>query len=567
MPAPSNIDFASAINIGVTLPYSTTQDVRDSGNNYTVYYKYIEQAGDNELGLFAFGALSPGYQVICNIYTGPAASPTPYLSITGTNVPLQFPATGTPGTEFFFEFISLTGSVPDPAVLNLEVYRFTDTTPQLGDIVINDDSDGFPVAILNGTTGVVRKFVRGFASGEYGQILPNGISIFENVADNTIKLYDVSFNEIASFTCPFTDNGKRIFTSNKVDKFYFAAPGSGGLHAEIGTVSDAGVVGGTTWTLPAAGIVAMCVDPTETILYNVGQTSSTNAPIKQWNLGTNTMGADLVAAPSVTAVVGKDLLYLDDDTILVIYKDGSDIKVYRYDTLGVLQNSYDLDSQGATGADTRITHAIDDPNSFWAWIKTSGGISKFLNIKVSDGSILASFTAVQFETGAYQGAQTATPSADWGHSESCPFVIARASSTATLTVIKATNPSGDAQSFNFTTTGGLSPATFSLNDGDSQIFTGLAAGTYGVSETPVTGWEDPIYSVSNGDDHTTISLIGGDSVTIVVTNNKIGPNIGSGIYKVVPGKRNDTIYTDASQEQTVDVKIPDPFIKLAYLGE
>lgn len=40
----------------------------------------------------------------------------------------------------------------------------------------------------------------------------------------------------------------------------------------------------------------------------------------------------------------------------------------------------------------------------------------------------------------------------------------------------------------------------------------------------------------------------------------------SGIYTLVPGKTDDTLYTHTTPD-TVDVKIPDPFIKTAFIGE
>jgi hypothetical protein len=60
-----------------------------------------------------------------------------------------------------------------------------------------------------------------------------------------------------------------------------------------------------------------------------------------------------------------------------------------------------------------------------------------------------------------------------------------------LTIIKHTNPRGLDQSFGYTTTGGLSPSTFSLNDsgnttgdstGNTQVFDNLHPGTYTVTE-------------------------------------------------------------------------------------
>jgi len=40
----------------------------------------------------------------------------------------------------------------------------------------------------------------------------------------------------------------------------------------------------------------------------------------------------------------------------------------------------------------------------------------------------------------------------------------------------------------------------------------------------------------------------------------------SGIYTLIPNKTDDTLYQRASSEDTIDVKIPNPFVKTAYLG-
>lgn len=87
-----------------------------------------------------------------------------------------------------------------------------------------------------------------------------------------------------------------------------------------------------------------------------------------------------------------------------------------------------------------------------------------------------------------------------------------------ITVTKSTTPiPGGATVFPFTTTGGLSPSTFNLSDGGSQAFTGLGAGTYGVSESVPLGWSVS-YSVSDGSPHEAIVLGAVEAVTVAVTN-------------------------------------------------
>lgn len=101
--------------------------------------------------------------------------------------------------------------------------------------------------------------------------------------------------------------------------------------------------------------------------------------------------------------------------------------------------------------------------------------------------------------------------------------VAMRGPTASLTVTKqttSTDPDAQSQSFNFTATGGLTPATFSLTPGQSQVFTGVTPGTYGISEdTPLPpGWDTVTYDVSTGDPHTAIVLAGDTQVTVTAIN-------------------------------------------------
>lgn len=136
--------------------------------------------------------------------------------------------------------------------------------------------------------------------------------------------------------------------------------------------------------------------------------------------------------------------------------------------------------------------------------------------------------------------------------------------TGSIIVIKNTDPPGSSESFSMTATG-MSPGSFSLQDGESQAFNDLAIGSgYGVSESPATGWTTT-YEVSNGNPHGSITVGDGDIITVTITNT-LNATAGSGIYKIVPNKRQDTIYIDPAVGSTEDVKIPDPFVDTAFIG-
>ncbi|MFB3098501.1 MAG: T9SS type A sorting domain-containing protein [Acidimicrobiia bacterium] len=99
----------------------------------------------------------------------------------------------------------------------------------------------------------------------------------------------------------------------------------------------------------------------------------------------------------------------------------------------------------------------------------------------------------------------------------------------TLTVIKDTVPD-DAQDFAYTTTGGLSPSTFDLDDdadgtlSNTQTFTDVTPGTYTVSEMAVAGYDvaivcvDPSGGTTTAGNTATIDLAAGEMVTCTFTN-------------------------------------------------
>lgn len=149
----------------------------------------------------------------------------------------------------------------------------------------------------------------------------------------------------------------------------------------------------------------------------------------------------------------------------------------------------------------------------------------------------------------------------WGLSA----IVEEAPELNTIRVQKVTVPSDLPDSFAFTTSGGLSPGTFNLQDGEEQVFSDLADGTYGVTETPDSGFTTA-YDVSNDDPHGAIELAGGVTVTVIVTNTRI-INALSGIYEMIPGKTDDTLWVSFDPEATTDVEIPEPYAESGLIGE
>ncbi len=112
-----------------------------------------------------------------------------------------------------------------------------------------------------------------------------------------------------------------------------------------------------------------------------------------------------------------------------------------------------------------------------------------------------------------------------GENVTCTFTNNK---RATIVVVKDAQPD-DAQNFSFTAGGGLSPASFDLDDdadgtlSNSQTFTDLVAGSgYSISEAVPSGWDQSSATCSDGSPASNISVSGGETVTCTFTNRKRG---------------------------------------------
>ncbi len=96
-----------------------------------------------------------------------------------------------------------------------------------------------------------------------------------------------------------------------------------------------------------------------------------------------------------------------------------------------------------------------------------------------------------------------------------------------VTIVKDAVPN-DAQDFAFTAGGGLSPASFSLDDdadgtlSNTRAFTNVNVGTYSAAETVPTGWNQSSATCNDGSPVTAIAVSAGEAVTCTFTNQKQG---------------------------------------------
>lgn len=515
MPAPTNISALTATDLG-TLPYSGSQDVRDSGTTFTVWYKYTPVTSQM-ISVFGFGDLVT-YRPTVTVFTGTGSTP---VGIGVTNKAIQVYVNS--GQTYWFRFLR-NSSAASPAVLLIEAEAFTPEAIPPGAILVNDDTDGAPGAIVSSIDGDdyhVYDYVSPFPAGESGDVLrATGLVLMEDQTGG-LKRYDADLSLLGSVA--FTMNGStdKLRANQTLNQWFASNSGAGATPAKVQVVNSDGSLG-TLHTLPLAGLTALTASNDGSIIYNAGQSSSISAPIKRWLTGSSAMGTDLVAG--VSGYIVTSMMTLEDDSIVALYSESAaphNTYAVRYDSTGATVQTYSIAST-ATSLAPRLTHSMTPATSFWVWFHETSGISTFREYAIG-GSVLRSVNHIDFSNGGYAPAETPTPTALFGVSPSCPFLVLGAA-TGTIQVVKATVPGGSDREFDFTAGGGLSPATFSLSDGETQEFTVSAGDGYSVAETPEAGWSTS-FVVSNGSPPDNISVGSGETVVVTVTNTQGPPPV------------------------------------------
>ena len=416
MAPPANASFATATTISA-FPFTFTQnDINDAGTNFTVYYRFIAPTGARVIGAWGFsGHIGAGYEPNIKPFNGPAGAPTQILGINSQNIPIQFPVI--PGNEYFLQFIKNINTV-GPEHLDVSVLVHSGVALNNGDIVIPDDTEGFPVALMpSGSDNVVDTFILNSGmNGEAGDITTHGIMAVEGALG--IVVANRNFSNINTLTPPA--GTPRIRACRTPNKFYIGWSNNPS-DTIVKTILESGVYGATTYSLTGINTLdSLAANNTETILYFAK--TGAGEQIRRWDLVLNSVMSDLVAGIAGYRIL--DMFVLQDGTILAsFYNSGTkDVLPKRYSTAGALLNTYALGAQ--TGSTIpRAAYALDDPNSFWIMTHTNAGISILRNVRCSDGVVLTTRNFTEFEGGAYFPPETATPSARFGNSFSCPMFI------------------------------------------------------------------------------------------------------------------------------------------------
>ncbi len=420
MPPPVNTTAATATDI-TSLPATIAQNVNDAGTTYTVWYSVTATTDDVMVGLFGFGgSVGSGYQPSTEVFTGPTGAPVS-TGIFAQNKPVQFyvPA----GQTRYIQFVSTTGNVGTANLsIAAEAASLTGVVGLRPMLVINDDTNGLPAALVDLETGDAVGFISGFPAGEAGDRLPTGETLVADANAGNLQLYDTNLEN--PVTVAFNIGFSPAIRANRTLNVFYA--GTDGNPVVVKAISATGTITSTITLTGRNGLTGLAASNDGTIIYNGDDT--TNQPIRRWVVGVGA-GTDLAAAQGANIIGGQDIIVLNDDTILasIVNMLTGAFSVKRFTDGGTVLNTYSIATTSFLPVSTPPRIALgEDDTSFWAWFHRDGadeGTSRFVEIEVSSGTILTTVDTVEYETGVYQPAETATPLARFGHSFSCFFLF------------------------------------------------------------------------------------------------------------------------------------------------
>jgi len=425
MPAPTNLTAATALGID-TLPYSLSLDVSGAvAPDYDVWWSFAS-AVDGVVGFKAAAASGAvTYAPETTLWYGAPSSLTQVTTIGSGSVsaidrPIYFPVLA--GVTYYLRIRNSLGSAPD-VLLEVSAAAAPNGAVAPGSLLISTVDGDMPIIALDAATGAVLGFpVVAFPpGGDFADILPSSGRSIWPFGSNVFRIYDSAFAlvaEVSGFS-GFGPGQAKPISTNRDATFYVCAGGSGATMAKVQTVSNAGVIGGTTWTLGHASVISIAPSLDEATLYYTVEL--TNA-VYAWNLGTN------AALPTFATHSGSNwravqVIVLADTSVLVLWAQFAspfEVEVIRYNAAGVVQNTFTF---GAT-TPKLIAHGPDDPTSFWIWT-VDNWTATFERVRVSDGVALASFTTALQSGQVYARADYATTAvADaFVPSSTCPFLL------------------------------------------------------------------------------------------------------------------------------------------------
>jgi len=442
---PSNLTPATAIDI-TSFPFTVSVDPGASGN--ILYYKLTGPAANCIVGILVDNPLwtSGHYLPEVSILDSGLAN---YLGgFSTSDNALQVPVST--GQQIYIKIRNVVGTYTVGDLVNLSVILPPNGVVAAGNLLINDDTNFFPMCIID-IAGNVVKFLE-FPAGERGEILPSGISLWQDridagfnpagsgVTGDTVSLFNASFVKITDISgiIDNADVAECIIVSNRVNKFYVVRNNSTSL-ITVKTIDNTGAVGVITWTLPTNAVrcIAACPNRAETILYYAS--GNLNQPVRRYDLVNNIELSTFYPGQGVNYSVLKDILVLADGTIVIaFYNNAGSVqttKIIHFDSTGTILRQWNYNGNNGMAGEVvnRIVYNKDDSSSsFWVWlfmpINSDETIwefpvkSKFLELSTVTGAILQSIVVQNFSVG------KSSSSGVWdgrrfGPSTSCPFLL------------------------------------------------------------------------------------------------------------------------------------------------
>jgi hypothetical protein len=418
MPVPPNLTPETATLLVPSVP--VTLDVTDAPTNadfpstcdttgyHAVWFTFT--TGPNARAIAVKADIGPeggsNYDPRLSIWTGTPPALTQYKVI-GPSLTQNFcgnlvggywfEVPVTPSTTYYFQVTDANNTSPLGTNLVTELRTAPELPVPVGSIAISDDSDGYPVAIMSAVDGSFLRFLP-FPAGELTDTVPSGEMCTQNgETDTGVAVLDATFTQIAAVD--FAPNFVGAIKSDRNSTFYVMTRAGGAV--TVHTVSKAGVLGGTTWVLPANSSTARAWAVTRdgATLYYLQTTA--NTAVHAYDLVNSVALPDLHAGFAGESLAGNlgDGYVASDGTILFAYTSASAITIRRFDAAGNVVQTYPL----KTGSLVTLVHwcfADDVPGSFWAWGLKSANTDPALlrRVQLSDGATLAEFEVLVMNT-------------------------------------------------------------------------------------------------------------------------------------------------------------------------
>jgi hypothetical protein len=423
VPPPTNLTPETAIEI-TSLPYSLSVDECDGAY---LFWKFTATATT------VLSVLAHADEGANNGYTSTYYGPGP--SWAGMESGPSF-GNGGPGLLRVEEGETYWFEVTAPTTLVFSVQDQPGGAVEAGQLLITTDFFSGPAdkwgVFFDPTTGTVTRVDAALPRAELGAVLESGIfALNDQDALEDVVLFTAAGAEIARVTFPAS---VRTVGSDFTGTFYVGCATNWGSDPfVVYTLSPAGVIGGTTWTLPASIITATEASRDGSVLFYVDVSGVASAsPVHRWDLDNDEALADFAAPATGAYAAWCDIVVLEDGSIAVSARHVtlSGNFVLHYSSSGTLLDTL---TYGTTYVD-HITSSLVE-GAVWVWLQYDAGeldpldpsevgVNRLQLTRLSDGEVLTTWDSYMFnhEEGPYS--PDGAPQR-FGAPDSCPLLMMR----------------------------------------------------------------------------------------------------------------------------------------------